>query len=599
VSLAEQIELGFNPLEPRDSRGRWTRFGAVGEATRVMEKNREGFSVSPFTGDAPQHGFMVALDGHTHTYPASILDDDDKLRHAIDDMLMSERESFKQPGMFLGGWVEDGKLWLDPSQNVQDPAEATRLGKARDQVGIFDLDKGETVYTGGSGGGRITEHANQGPHRSARELLGPAGRRAAGGGGRDHDALARGIGAQLELAGGGWETAWMHELRGLDGKWIRGDELAQAGRQAKVSAVIAGDAILAYADNGDAKPFEVTHVYDKDGNRKISVRDPDTREIKVLTLGLNDDVRILGFKSNGKMHSMNPPMPKHDALHDAFTQIEKKFNSDFATGVKSETKPHAPASMKDTPGRKYFGNTADTSVVTFNNGAKYVRKRDLRPAEVTNEILGSKVGRAVGAGPPLAFLHDDAKNPDEPANWPPEKNVLWMQYVPGKPAIEWMGGVDANLDPIGDKEPLDMLETPEGRRIGVLDNLTGNGDRHYGNWMVAKRKDGTEYPVPIDHGLAGHYDGRGLAYGAGMFGEHLVGNGFDRSPLADISPGEFDQMEDNLRLLRPDFQSAGRNVDYQNMIASIESMKMQAANARLSDDERGDESVESAFGDEG
>jgi hypothetical protein len=157
-TITGQLDLAFDPSQARDSHGKWTRFGGVGEAVKTMEKEREGFSVSPRTGESPQHGFMVALDGHTHRYPAEILDNPAKLHKAIDDMLMSERDSFKGKDMYLGGWVEDGKLWLDPSQNVPDRATAEKLGKERDQVGIFDIDTFSTVSTGGSGGGGITDH---------------------------------------------------------------------------------------------------------------------------------------------------------------------------------------------------------------------------------------------------------------------------------------------------------------------------------------------------------------------------------------------------------------------------------------------------------
>lgn len=158
-TITGQVDLGWRD-EPRDSHGRFTKFGGVGDAVKIIGKEREGFSVSPRTGEAPQHGFMVSLDGHTHRYPAQILDDPARLHKAIDDMLMSEKSSFQGKDMYLGGWVEDGKLWLDPSQNVPDQATAEKLGKQRDQVGIFNLDTFNTINTGGSGGGRIIDHAN-------------------------------------------------------------------------------------------------------------------------------------------------------------------------------------------------------------------------------------------------------------------------------------------------------------------------------------------------------------------------------------------------------------------------------------------------------
>jgi hypothetical protein len=110
VSISEQLDLAFNPAEPRNTRGQWTRFGGVGGAADVAMKEREGFSVSPRTGETPPGGYMVAQTGHTHTYPASILDDHAKLTRAIDDMLMSEPGAFTSKDTYLGGWVHDGTV---------------------------------------------------------------------------------------------------------------------------------------------------------------------------------------------------------------------------------------------------------------------------------------------------------------------------------------------------------------------------------------------------------------------------------------------------------------------------------------------------------
>lgn len=207
VTISEQLDLAFNPLEPRDSHGRWTRFGGVGEAADVMMKNREGFSVSPGTGDSPASGYMVAQTGHTHTYPAGILDDHAKLTSAIDDMLMSEKSAFAGKQTYLGGWVHDGKLWLEPSDNIADKDQAVAEGAKRNQIAVFDLQTYDEIQTGGSGGGRITEHGpggavtrtyDEGSPGGAAGLSRDAGEGAAGSSGRAGHPDS--IGAQLDLA---------------------------------------------------------------------------------------------------------------------------------------------------------------------------------------------------------------------------------------------------------------------------------------------------------------------------------------------------------------------------------------------------------------
>jgi hypothetical protein len=215
-TVTGQLDLAFNPREPRDTRGRWTKFGGVGSAAETAEKNREGFSVSVRTGEPPPGGYMVAQTDHTHVYPEEILDDHAKLTRAIDDMIMAEKSAFTGKQVYLGGWVHDGKLWLEPSDNFASKAEAVAAGKARNQISIFDLQTYEEIQTGGHGGGHITEHANpQDAGQGARGLRGAARGRAAGGGIRAGHGDS--IGDQVLLA---WHFN-PAEKRDKYGKWAR------------------------------------------------------------------------------------------------------------------------------------------------------------------------------------------------------------------------------------------------------------------------------------------------------------------------------------------------------------------------------------------
>lgn len=193
------LEFRFDPSQARDSGGRWTRFGGLGEAGKVISHSPEGFSVSLASGGQPVHGYMVAQQGHTHTFPEAVLHDRKALARAIDTMLMKEKGAFG-PNTYLGGWVHDGKLWLEPSDNIASRDEAVREGSRRDQIAIWDVAGGQEISTGGSGGGSITEHANtQGGSGDPSWLLGPAGGGAAGGGGGAGPPDPGGIAAQLEL----------------------------------------------------------------------------------------------------------------------------------------------------------------------------------------------------------------------------------------------------------------------------------------------------------------------------------------------------------------------------------------------------------------
>lgn len=195
------VQLGYSAAEKRDAYGRWTRFGGLGQAAKTISHSPEGFSVSLNTGGEPASGYMVAQMDHTHTFPAGIMADREKLARAIDQMLMKEKGVLSGPGAYLGGWVHDGKLWLEPSDNVASHDEAVRLGQARNQIAIWDVAGGQEIQTGGSGGGAITEHANaQGAGQSPGELPGSAGRRADGNRPRAGQPASAGPARQLDLS---------------------------------------------------------------------------------------------------------------------------------------------------------------------------------------------------------------------------------------------------------------------------------------------------------------------------------------------------------------------------------------------------------------
>jgi hypothetical protein len=58
------------------------------------------------------------------------------------------------PNYFLGGWVSDGKVYLDVSERFgpHDRETAIAAVRARDQIAIFDLTTFSEIKTGGTGG---------------------------------------------------------------------------------------------------------------------------------------------------------------------------------------------------------------------------------------------------------------------------------------------------------------------------------------------------------------------------------------------------------------------------------------------------------------
>lgn len=257
-----------------------------------------------------------------------------------------------------------------------------------------------------------------------------------------------------------------------------------------------------------------------------------------------------------------PGMPR-GSLPPAWEEAARQLDADQAAGIKSETKPHAKRGMDN----DFFGNSADTSVVTFSNGHKWVRKRDLPDVEYQNEVLAARVSDAIGAGAPEAITREGDDGTE-----------LWEPFLKGaKPAIEWEGGQDEDEEPLNeDHQPEYMYETDNGIRIGVLDNLTDNGDRHEGNWMVAHdRKTGGDSPLPIDHGRLQF--GNTGGYGSGAFGENLMEN---QDLLGQVPAEQWATWRHSLSALADDFRQMDRGADYAQMMQNFDVMERLAAENR-------------------
>ncbi|MGW0809479.1 hypothetical protein [Nonomuraea sp. NPDC002799] len=112
-----------------------------------------GFSWSPATGRRPVRGYMVATTGRTAQFPANILDDPDVAARAIDRYLRDNRDVFEnRKNIYLGCWIEDGKVWLEPSMNIARKKTAIKLARETDQIAVYNVKTRDYTDTGGAGG---------------------------------------------------------------------------------------------------------------------------------------------------------------------------------------------------------------------------------------------------------------------------------------------------------------------------------------------------------------------------------------------------------------------------------------------------------------
>lgn len=132
------------------------------------------------------------------------------------------------------------------------------------------------------------------------------------------------------------------------------------------------------------------------------------------------------------------------------------------------------------------GNSATTRRVTLEDrdGTRHetvVKNYGFISPEVmaAREVVVAAIARAVGAQVPTTVL-----DPGDPA-------TLHMEFVPGESAYEHAVRL---YDGVYD-ELAKFTLTPSGRRLGLLDLMTDQKDRHAGNWMITP--DGSV--VGIDH----------------------------------------------------------------------------------------------------
>ena len=137
----------------QSSHGSWAGLSA-GVAGKVMQLTREwgGLSINMKDGSLPNSGYMVAKPPEF----GAIVDEADffdavKGPKILADYMKTHREDLGSGKNYLGTWLNEGKVYLDVSENIQDVAEATRVGRERNQKAIWDVVNLAEVDTGGTG----------------------------------------------------------------------------------------------------------------------------------------------------------------------------------------------------------------------------------------------------------------------------------------------------------------------------------------------------------------------------------------------------------------------------------------------------------------
>jgi hypothetical protein len=200
-------------------------------------------------------------------------------------------------------------------------------------------------------------------------------------------------------------------------------------------------------------------------------------------------------------------------------QVRAQLATALQSGVKSRKAPTVR------------GAIGETSLVTFRDGSTWVHKRAgyNDTADSDKEELASMVARAAGVRAP-SVVRD-----------PLDNTAVYMTLVNGKTAAELGKTAGRIMREPGSPEAADML-----RRIGFMDYLIKNPDRHSGNFMI----DQDQMPVAIDHGNAW------AAWPGGSAVSELTHK-------SDFSPRYYAQTRQNLEALQPEFSKvAGPDQKY-------------------------------------
>ncbi len=207
------------------------------------------------------------------------------------------------------------------------------------------------------------------------------------------------------------------------------------------------------------------------------------------------------------------------------------------------------------------GAMGDTRRVRLADGTEAIYKRAQRGRggwstvhQTDAEELGSLVAAAVGVRAPAIQRVDDTN--------------LYMEVMPGVPAVErrWH------------EPPEDIRSSDTGKRMGLLDVLINNPDRHAGNWMI----DDQDQIYAIDHGLA--FLQPGFEVSAAKSSEfatsHFITRRGEYRKQNDLSRLDIEQLRSRLQEVEPRFQELGRSDWFDSMSRRLDKLASHAVGSQ-------------------
>jgi hypothetical protein len=106
----------------------------------IIENGGATFNIS--TGTSPTSGYAVSLKGGSKT---PINESRQSIEQTIKEFISIHGLELSIPENNIGGWVDDGWLYLDVSIIMDNLSDAILMGKIHEQKAIFNINDGHSI----------------------------------------------------------------------------------------------------------------------------------------------------------------------------------------------------------------------------------------------------------------------------------------------------------------------------------------------------------------------------------------------------------------------------------------------------------------------
>jgi len=135
-----------------------------------------GLSINMVDGSMPTTGYMVAKPPSFGKIVDEVdFNDPVKGPKILSAYMKRHKNDLGNGKNYLGTWLNEGKVYLDVSENIQSKSKATRIGRERNQKAIWDVANLSEIDTGGTGivekrsqDGGVEEHLRDDRRRDRR-----------------------------------------------------------------------------------------------------------------------------------------------------------------------------------------------------------------------------------------------------------------------------------------------------------------------------------------------------------------------------------------------------------------------------------------------